>query len=199
MALLCTKEKPTEEQLADIPGTGQFDDGMFKEFTGLLLTFLTRQNQANRMLQAIETFGDENGINPKALQSITRTWMSFFRSAQKNNATPKDLRDDLMTLGLPEDKATFLAKVYKKNTVALARAVVGRTLQVNQLTDMQWRFGVTSGSSELRTSGKTFLQMKMTINNGSTNEDVFMELSLPQFFSLMRELQQAKSSLDELS
>ena len=50
-----------------------------------------------------------------------------------------------------QDKATFLARVFKKNTVALSRAVVGRTLNVNQLTDMQWRFGVTSGSSETRT------------------------------------------------
>ena len=46
-----------------------------------------------------------------------------------------------MTIGLTEDKANLIARVYKKNLVALSRAVVGRTLTVNQLTDMQWRFG----------------------------------------------------------
>lgn len=80
----------------------------------------------------------------------------------------------LVTSGLPDDKATLVARVYKKNTGALSRALAGRTLTVNQLTDMQWRFGVTSGSSEVRKSGKTFLQMKLTINNGVKNEDVFM-------------------------
>lgn len=63
------------------------------------------------------------------------------RQAQKCNKTPKALRDDIVAIGLAEDKANFIARVYKKNLVALSRAVVGRTLTVNQLTDMQWRFG----------------------------------------------------------
>ena len=63
---------------------------------------------------------------------------------------------------------------------------------------MQWRFGVTSGSSEIRRSGKTFLQMKLTLNDGAASEDVFAELSLSQFFALMKGLQAAKASLAEL-
>ena len=87
---------------------------------------------------------------------------------------------------------------YKKNMVALSRAVVGRALNVNQLTDLQWRFGVISGSSEARKAGRTFLQMKMTVNDGVNSEDTWVELTLPQFFTYMKELQKAKAALDML-
>lgn len=104
---------------------------------------------------------------------------------------------------------------------------------------------MTSGSSEERKSGKTFLQLKMTVNDGVKSDDVLTgapqlgkqavddarvkpvracvrrcfnahvsfaaptpapacfaaaaELTLPQFFTFMKELQAAKASLDLLS
>lgn len=52
------------------------------------------------MLESIETFGAENGVNAAALQSITRSWLSYLRAVQKNNAPPKAVRDDLMAMGV---------------------------------------------------------------------------------------------------
>jgi hypothetical protein len=172
---------------------------VFKEFFELIFTFLIKPNQASRMMSRVETFGEEIGVNPTALQGLIRSWMTFLRTAQKNNSTPKAVLDEVKSIGLAEDKAKYVAKLYKKNVVALSRAVVGRTLQVNHLTDMEWRFGVVSGSSELRKAGSTFLQMKMTVNNGAESEDVWTELTLPQFFEFMKEMHKAKASLDLLS
>eukprot|EP00039_Didymoeca_costata_P004042 m.71078 g.71078 ORF g.71078 m.71078 type:complete len:185 (-) comp12206_c0_seq1:51-605(-) len=183
----------------DMSSVDQFDNDMFKEFTSMILSFLIRPNQTGRMMQSIEAFAEENGINQTALQSLIRSWLGFFRSAHKANKSPKVFREEILNLGMGEDKATYIAKLYKKNFVALSRALVGRTLNVNQLTDMQWRFGVTSGSSEEHKSGRTFLQLKMALNDGANTQEVLTELTLPQFFSLMKELQQAKASLDTLS
>lgn len=41
--------------------------------------------------------------------------------------------------------------------------------------------------------------MKMTVNDGANSEDVWTELTLPQFFTFMKELHKAKASLDMLS
>jgi hypothetical protein len=56
-------------------------------------------DQASKMLESIEAFGAENGVNAAALQSITRSWLSYLRAVQKNNAPPKAVRDDLVTMG----------------------------------------------------------------------------------------------------
>ncbi|KAG8003038.1 COMM domain-containing protein 7, partial [Nibea albiflora] len=42
---------------------------------------------------------------------------------------------------------------------ALSRLAVRQTLMVNQLVDMEWKFGVTVGTSEVQKVGNIFLQM----------------------------------------
>lgn len=83
--------------------------------------------------------------------------------------------------------------------MALSRSVVGQTFMVNQLVDMEWKFGVTAGSSDLKVVGQTFLQLKMVVDRGGTQEDVFMELTLPQFYSFLHEMEKAKSTLEYFS
>ena len=43
------------------------------------------------------------------------------------------------------------------------------------------------------------LQLKLTLNKGAHTEDVFMELSLPDFYDFLSEMEKAKSSLEFLS
>ena len=71
---------------------------------------------------------------------------------------------------------------------------------INQLVDMEWKFGVTAGTSDMKQAGHSFLQLKLVINKGNNEtEDVCMELTLPQFYSFLHETEKAKSSLELLS
>lgn len=51
---------------------------------------------------------------------------------------------------------------------------MGQTLSVNQLVDMEWRFGVTASSNEVQRVGSSFLQLRLLINKGNAKEEVFM-------------------------
>lgn len=51
---------------------------------------------------------------------------------------------------------------------------MGQTLSVNQLVDMEWRFGVTASSNEAQRVGSSFLQLRLLVNKGNANEEVFM-------------------------
>uniref|UniRef100_A0A670Z577 COMM domain containing 7 n=1 Tax=Pseudonaja textilis TaxID=8673 RepID=A0A670Z577_PSETE len=87
---------------------------------------------------------------------------------------------------------------WKENYPALSRLAVGQTLTVNQLIDMEWKFGVTAGSSELEKVGSIFLQLKLVIKKGSRLEPVYLELTLPQFYSFLHEMERIKTSLESL-
>uniref|UniRef100_A0A673K8M6 COMM domain-containing protein 7-like n=1 Tax=Sinocyclocheilus rhinocerous TaxID=307959 RepID=A0A673K8M6_9TELE len=78
----------------------------------------------------------------------------------------------------------------------LSRLAVGQTLMVNQLVDMEWKFGVTVGTSELQKTGNIFLQLKLVIRKGNKTENVYMELTLPQFYNFLHEMERAKASMD---
>lgn len=75
----------------------------------------------------------------------------------------------------------------------MSRVAAGQSLAVNQLVDMEWRFGgelcvhvyivqsemvhtlsVTAADSDMNKIGNSFLQLKMVLNKGSGTEEVFM-------------------------
>lgn len=101
--------------------------------------------------------------------------------------------------GLSGENSPHISERWKANLVALSRSVVGQTFMVNELVDMEWKFGVTAGSSDLKVVGQTFLQLKMVVDRGGAQEDVFMEMTLPQFYSFLHEMEKAKSALEYFS
>ncbi|CAO2585019.1 COMM domain-containing protein 7 [Lemmus lemmus] len=109
--------------------------------------------------------------------------------ALKKGLTAEQVQADLLTLGLSEEKATYFSEKWKQNTPTLAQWAIGQTLMINQLIDMKWRFGVTSGSSELEKVGSIFLQLKLVVKKGKQAENVYIELTLPQFYSFLHEME----------
>ncbi|XP_072270346.1 COMM domain-containing protein 7 [Pyxicephalus adspersus] len=116
--------------------------------------------------------------------------------ALKRNLKSEELKADLIVLGLHEEKAAYFADEWSHNAATLSGLAVSRTLSINQLVDMEWKFGVTAASSELEKAGSIFLQLKMVIRKGSQLEPVYVELTLPQFYSFLHEMERAKNSLE---
>jgi len=79
----------------------------------------------------------------------------------------------------------------KRRFQDLSNRMVDQTLAANQLVDMEWKFGVTAASSELNAVGRCFLQLKLVIDRGDKKEDVLMELTLPQFYQFLQQMQTA--------
>ncbi|XP_046745339.1 COMM domain-containing protein 7-like [Diprion similis] len=69
----------------------------------------------------------------------------------------------------------------------------------SKILDVGWKFGVTAASSESDRLGKTFLQLRLLVDegNGETNS-IFTEMTLGQFYKFLHELEKAKSSLELL-
>lgn len=194
-----SREKPDDTLLGELATADKFSDEAFTQFANLVFGFLTQPKQANTMMEQIEKFAGEQGVGEAAMKNVVRSWLTFLQLVHRGNLSLAHLQEDLQQLGLSESKVSAVCSLYKANYTALARSVVGRTLMVNQLVDMEWKFGVTAGSSEARRVGSTFLQMRLSLDRGSKTEDVHLELSLPQFYEFLREMERAKASLEVLS
>ena len=100
--------------------------------------------------------------------------------------------------GLSDDKSTVVCEVWKEKFSLLSR-VVGEIFGTNQLVDMEWKFGVTAATSEKNVMGQSFLQLKLVLDKGNKQtESVNMELTLPQFYSFLHEMEKARSSFELL-
>ncbi|KAJ4461314.1 hypothetical protein PAPYR_2363 [Paratrimastix pyriformis] len=67
---------------------------------------------------------------------------------------------------------------------------------LNSLVNLDWKFGVCASTDELRQAGSTFLQLKLVF---ADQREVFMELTLPQFFQFLGEMEKVKANLESFS
>nr|XP_020663519.1 COMM domain-containing protein 7 [Pogona vitticeps] len=173
--------------------------GQFSTLSEVLFQFLQEPKEVERFLAQLSEFASVNKISLGPLKNVVKSLLLVPNGALKRSLSADQVRTDLITLGLSEEKASYFEEQWKKNAPALQRLAVGQTLMINQLVDMEWKFGVTAGSSELGKVGAIFLQLKLLIKKGNQTEPVYMELTLPQFYSFLHEMERVKASLECLS
>ncbi|XP_077995818.1 COMM domain-containing protein 7-like [Glandiceps talaboti] len=191
-----TSETPPDSLFSGIQTLNKFADEQFKQLVGIVIEFLKEPSKSAKLLSQLDEFAGDHGVSAAALRNIIKDLLSIPYSAIKRNLTPTQLNEDFINLGLSEEKSAYFTNQWKTNLVALSRTALGQSLMINQLVDMEWKFGVTAASSEVNKAGNTFLQLKLVVNKGNRTENVYMELTVPQFYSFLHEMEKAKSSLD---
>uniref|UniRef100_A0A8B9Z7U5 COMM domain-containing protein n=1 Tax=Buteo japonicus TaxID=224669 RepID=A0A8B9Z7U5_9AVES len=162
----------------------------FSALTEVLFRFLTEPKEVERFLTQLSDFATMNKISLGPLKNIVKSILLVPNGALKRNLSSEQVRADFIALGLSEEKASYFAEQWKVNSPTLTRLAVGQTLMINQLIDMEWKFGVTAGSSELEKVGSIFLQVNLLHQR---------ELTLPQFYSFLHEMERVKTSLESFS
>ncbi|XP_012521212.1 PREDICTED: COMM domain-containing protein 7 isoform X1 [Propithecus coquereli] len=168
----------------------------FSALTEVLFHFLTEPKEVERFLAQLSEFATTNQISLGPLRSIVKSLLLVPNGALKKSLTAEQVQADFITLGLSEEKATYFSEKWKQNAPTLARWAIGQTLMINQLIDMEWKFGVTSGSSELEKVGSIFLQLKLVVKKGNQTENLYIELTLPQFYSFLHEMERVRTSME---
>ncbi|XP_044153410.1 COMM domain-containing protein 7 [Bufo gargarizans] len=196
MALRCSPTPLPHSVSSDMQNMRQLSREQVSRLCLVIFSFLKEQKEVDQFTSQLEDFAKDNGISLSPLKSIVRSVLLVLNGALRRNLKSEDLQSDLVALGLDEEKGRIFADKWSSDVAVLTRLAVGRTLSINQLVDMEWKFGVTAASSELEKAGTIFLQLKMVIKKGNQLEPVYVELTLPQFYSFLHEMERAKSSLD---
>lgn len=141
-------------------------------------------------------FGQANRINFKTLDPLINSFTYFFAEAVKRSMKHTEVLDDLVSLAFEYPAAQSIANVYREHFATLSFAALDATLKVSNLVDMEWKFGVTAGTSDLTETGTCFLQLKLVLEKGGKRNNVLMEITLEQFYSFLSSLQKASAALD---
>ncbi|XP_046895961.1 COMM domain-containing protein 7 [Hypomesus transpacificus] len=180
----------------DFQNLNKFSEQQFVRLTEILFNFLLEPKETDRFLQELMEFAGDNRMSAGPLRNLMKSVLLVPHGALKKNLTADQVKEDLLTLGLNEEKATNFSQQWSVHYAVLSKLAVGQTLMVNQLVDMEWKFGVTVGTSEIQKLGNIFLQLKLVIRKGNSTENVHMELTLPQFYNFLHEMERAKASMD---
>lgn len=161
---------------------------------------LVEQQQASKDESNGEGIVESGAQTVEQLARHVKHAIWFVQNSIRNNINVQQLMEDMETLGWTDEaRRVFAARLWRRHYVAMSRSMLQDTLQVRPLKDMDWRFGVVASSSELSQVGRTFLQMKIRLLESvedDTLRDVFLELSLPQFYEFLHEMEKAYKSLE---
>uniref|UniRef100_A0A4W6EZV5 COMM domain containing 7 n=1 Tax=Lates calcarifer TaxID=8187 RepID=A0A4W6EZV5_LATCA len=177
MQLHFTKDVLPDSVSTDFQNLNKFNEQQFHRLIEILCQFLLEPKETERFMQHLTEFAGEHGMSAGPLRNLMKSVL-------------------LVPQGLNEEKAAHFAQQWGEHYAALSRLAVGQTLMVNQLVDMEWKFGVTVGTSEIQKVGNVFLQLKLVVRKGNSTENVYMELTLPQFYNFLHEMERAKASME---
>jgi len=194
-----TKDILPETIFKELKSLNKLSNDQFTMLARILVSHLLEPNAVSKFTSQLEEFGMEQGMTAKALKLLVKPLLNVINVCLKKNFSSDKLSEDLCSLGLEQSKSDIIAQQHTENKASLSAAALSHTLTVNQLIDMEWKFGVTAGSSEVNRVSHSFLQLKLVINTGNQIENIYMELSLPQFYTFMHEMEKAKASLEFLS
>lgn len=105
-----------------------------------------------------------------------------------------------MSLGLSPSATSAVGSSWNAYSGKIATHLVSKVISKNKLVDMDWTFGVTASSDDCDHVGKTYLQLKLTLEQDNNERKVaFMELSLDQFYQFLASLEKCRSFLNYVS
>ena len=84
-----------------------------------------RLTQSKRLGEELDEFAGQASVSGPVIRSIAQSWLTLFKAAQKLQLSPEHVLADLVQLGVAQERATFVAKAYRKHTPAFQRTVVG--------------------------------------------------------------------------
>lgn len=103
-------------------------------------------------------------------------------------------------LELREDTVKQIAGIWRENSSKIANYLCSKVISKNRLVDMDWSFGVTAGSDDCDHVGKTYLQLKLTLDHDLEGRKiVFLELTLDQFYQFLASLEKCRTFIDYVS
>ena len=193
-----TSSAPSAQLVRDVQSINSWPLPALEAFSGVLLAFL---GQHRHQEEVLAKFSSEHPALADQSRPVLTSLLHFFSSSIKASAgganSSSHVRADLLQMGLAADKAEMLSSQFLSSLESVTESALAKTLQVSQLVDIAWKFGVTASGSELRSMGSTFLQLQMTLDrgNGRGPEKVLMELSLPQFYQFLQQMQMAKAQM----
>lgn len=192
-----TSQQPDEATVKNAARLNALSVAQVQQVTALLVDFLQSKHTAASLMALVDALGEAEQINTAVLREIVRAALAVLRGSVRANSSPTYLQADLQALGVDAPRAAAVAALWKAALGDIKRAAVGHTLLVNELVDLEWSFGVTAANSELDKVADCYLHLALTLADGAApghTRRVPMELTLPQFYSLVAELEKARAA-----
>jgi hypothetical protein len=171
-----------------------------KQLISRLIGFLLQPARSTLFQEYLAELAEKNNALTKHVKPLTRSLLIILQEATKNCWSCTKLEEELTSLEVPQDPKKEIVHIWGQHYQEVSKTLLSQTINTNSLVDVDWSFGVTSASDTCDQIGRTFLQLKLTLDRGDAgHQNVFIELSLENFYSFLGQIEKMKGYLDILA
>lgn len=173
----------------------------FKLIDTALSFLVSPATEKTSFLEELQSFVEGCGVNASNAKSLAQALIIFLQGSMKSSSNSQLVISRCNQIGLNEDVSSLMSACWEGKGSQISMSLLSRTISRNKLVDMDWSFGITASTNDSDNVCKTFLQLKLTVDkaDGEGLQEVFIELSLEQFYSFLASLEKAKSYVDFVS
>ncbi|XP_039263848.2 COMM domain-containing protein 7-like [Styela clava] len=193
------KDQPPDEIISMLQKTNKLNEEQYGKLQDITFSFLTNSISAEAFDRELNNYADSYGIKATPLKNMAKILIIVANAMIKKNLSVVQVESDLKQMNMNDSHInTFCAK-WKTDIAKMRFSLLMGSTRGRKMTGLDWKFGVTASSSENKKVGTCFIQMKFTLEGEDRKiEDIEVELSLPQFYDFMHEIEKAKISLESL-
>ncbi|XP_076811722.1 COMM domain-containing protein 7-like isoform X1 [Clavelina lepadiformis] len=180
---------PPTQFYVDAKFANSLNNQQYEDILSRLFAFTHNPDLGSDLGSNLQHYCLTESLPVSSVKDLFKTLLIVARGATKNKLTGGQLYSDLQRLGLDAGRANLFCQTWKDQSEVSDQF---SKLDLKRLVDLEWKFGVTAASSELHRVGNCYIQLKMVVTKDSKRESVLMELSLPQFYTFMHEMETAK-------
>ncbi|XP_042897522.1 COMM domain-containing protein 7 isoform X2 [Parasteatoda tepidariorum] len=178
----------------------KINDEMYSQLVSICFDSLSQKIQPSEVFSRYKTVCKNSDIEFSDLEPSLKSFLHLCKDALKSGKSAAQMHDDLQNLGMNNEQIEIFVKQWDDVRSSLIHSSTAETIPINPLVDMEWKFGVTSASSQVNSIGNVYLQMKLEVDQGNgRTKSVFFELQLSEFYAFLHEMERARASLDYLS
>lgn len=193
------KDQPPDEVLSTLQKTNKLNEEQYGKLLDITFSFLTNSISAEGLDSVLNEYASSYGINASPLKNMVKILIIVANAMIKKNLSMTQVESDLKQMNMNEDHVNLFCGKWKTHILKMQTSLLVGSTRGKKLINLDWKFGVTASSSENRKVGTCFIQMKFTLEGEDRKkEDFEVELSLPQFYDFMHEIEKAKLGLESL-
>jgi hypothetical protein len=136
-------------------------------------------------------------LTTEEIETSARSVLLLLKFAASRNLSPQKLADDCLAIGMSPRLVGAIKKLWDKERRFVLENTLLQSLTGSELLDLEWKFGVTSGSQVIPGGGQCFVQLKLTTQSASGEQSkVDFELNVRQFYQLLAEMEKLKTVVE---
>nr|CAB3232830.1 COMM domain-containing protein 7-like [Phallusia mammillata] len=190
--------QPPEDFFAQAKELNGLTSQQYSQLVDYVFVFLGDTDLKEELNNLLNTYSNDHGIAVENVKEMFKMLLILSQEASQSKLTSGQLYSDLQLLQINAKRGSQFCQAWKKNLETRAE-INPAELLAKRLVDMEWKFGVTASSSELRRVGTCFIQLTLVVAKGTSTENVLLEMSLSQFYDFMHEMERAKLEMDAMT